>query len=141
MPTWGIILFFTTVVFFTPLAYMQNRELIDSHIANAQNLVNEQTEQIRDIAAQHTNKAVEMSQTAFQEYSAKAQELLGQTKKAAVDKGIVSPETAQKVAPEKSAASEKPTVSRDFPTAPTANPAGQSLAAEPAVSTPQPLAA
>jgi hypothetical protein len=82
-----------------------------------------------------------MSQTAFQEYSAKAQELLGQTKKAAVDKGIVSPETAQKVAPEKSASSEKPIVGRDFPTAPTVNPSGQSLAAEPAVSTQQPLAA
>jgi hypothetical protein len=141
MPTWGIILFFTTVVFFTPLAYMQNRELIDSHISNAQTLVNEQTEQIRGIAVQHTNKAVEMSQSAFHEYSAKAQELLGQTKKSAVDKGIVSPETAQTVAPEKSAVSEKPIIGRDFPTAPTVNPAGQSFAAEPAVSTPQPLVA
>jgi len=82
-----------------------------------------------------------MSQTAFQEYSAKAQELLGQTKKAAVEQGVVKPETAQKIAPEKSAVPEKPIISRDFPTAPTVNPAGQSLAAEPAVSSPQPLAA
>jgi hypothetical protein len=149
MPTWGIVLFFTTVIFFTPLAYMQNREMIDSQIANAQNLVNEQTEQLRDIAAQHTIKAVEMSQAAYQEYSAKAQELLGQTKKAAVDKGIVSPETAEKAVPEKSRFSsetthkvlpDSPLASHDFPTAPKLEPAGQPFASEPAVAPPQPLA-
>jgi len=101
MPTWGIALFFTTVIFFTPLTYIQHKELIDEHIANAQNIANEQTSQIRDIATEQTNKVVEMSQIAFQEYSAKASELLGQTKKATVEKGIVSPETAEKVVPEK----------------------------------------
>jgi hypothetical protein len=148
MPTWGIVLFFTTVIFFTPLAYMQNREMIDSQIANAQNLVNEQTEQLRDIAAQHTNKAVEMSQATYQEYSAKAQELLGQTKKAAVDKGIVSPKTAEKAVSEKSPSSsettqkvlpDSPLASHDFPTAPKLEPAGRSFASEPAVAPPQPL--
>lgn len=146
MPTWGIALFFTTVIFFTPLTYIQHKELIDEHIANAQSIANEQTSQIRDLATQQTNKVVEMSQVTFQEYSAKAQELLGSTKKAAVEKNIVSPETAEKVLPERSLApAEKPksivsepvsvpqeptsiaettpVKSHEFPTAPTSEPA------------------
>lgn len=139
MPTWGIALFFTTVVFFTPLTYIQHRELIDQHIADAHALVNDQTEQLRDLATQHTNKAVEMSQVAFQEYSAKAQELIGVGKKTAVEKGVVT----EKIAPASTngtATTVKSEVkSQDFPAAPTSEFAASKDA--PAVVKSEPIAA
>lgn len=76
----------------------------------------QQTAQIRDLAAQHTNKAMEASQGALKTYSSKAQEALGQAKKAAVEKGIVSEETASKVPGE-------PIKHDDFPSAPSTEPA------------------
>lgn len=99
MPTWGLALFFTTFIYFLPLAYIQNKEIIDEQINNAQTIVSEQAGQVRNLAVQHTNSAVEASQSAFKEYSNYAQELIGQGKQAAVDKGVVSPATAEKVAP------------------------------------------
>lgn len=119
MPAWGLTLFFTTLVYFVPLAYISNKEIIDEHLANAQNLASEQTKQLRGIVAEHTNKTMEMSQSALKEYTAKAQEMIGQGKQAAVDKGVVKQETADKVAPES-----KPVSNTDFPSAPKEEPAG-----------------
>lgn len=118
MPSWGLALFFTTAIYFVPLAYITNKEFIDEHLNNAQNIASEQANQLRGIVAEHTNKTMEMSQSAIKEYTAKAQEMIGQGKQAAVDKGMVKQETADKVAPEK-------TVSNaDFPSAPKEEPAG-----------------
>lgn len=115
MPSWGLALFFTTVVYFAPLAYITNKDLIDHHLNNASTMVSDQANQVRGLAAQHTNKAMEASQAAFKDYSAKATEMIGQGKKAAVEKGVVAPETADKVVPPKS---------EDFPAAPKVEPAG-----------------
>ena len=120
MPGWGLALFFTTVIYFVPLAYLQNQELIDHHLSNAQNVVSEQANQVRDLASQHTNKAVEMSQSTLKEYGAKASEMIGQGKKAAVDKGIISHETANKLTPASDPAVK--VKSEDFPTAPVVEP-------------------
>lgn len=122
MPSWGLALFFTTVVYFAPLVYISNQEFIDHHINNAQTVLTEQGKQVRDLAAQHTNKAVESSQSLLKDYSAKAQEMIGQTKKAAVDKGYVASSTAEKVAPEQAVKS------KDFPSAPKVEPAGPETA-------------
>ena len=70
---------------------------------------------MRDLASQHTNKAMEMSQNAMKEYGARASEMVGAGKKAAVDKGMVSEETATKV-PGGQVKKE------DFPSAPKAEP-------------------
>jgi len=118
MPNWGLALFFTTIVYFTPLMYISNQELIDQHINHAHTVVTEQAVQVRDLAAKHTNQAVEQSQSLLKDYSAKAQEMIGQGKKSAVEKGYVAPQTAEKVVPEHTIKSQ------DFPSAPKVEPAG-----------------
>lgn len=121
-------LFFTTLTFFAPLLYISNKQFIDEHLGNAQKIVSDQANQVRGLAAEHTGKAWEASQSAFKEYSSKAQEVIGQgaakaqeaagqAKQAAVDKGIVSPQTADKVTPEKGVDG------NDFPAAPMEEPA------------------
>ncbi|KAK5107242.1 hypothetical protein LTR62_001596 [Meristemomyces frigidus] len=104
-PAWGLALLFTTVLYFVPLIYINNKELIDSHLENAGNIVNEQTRQVRDMASQHTSKAMEVSSNTLKQYSARASEMVGQAqtktaqtavqaKDTAVQQGVVSPETA-----------------------------------------------
>lgn len=119
-PTWGLALLFTTLAYFVPLAYLQNQAFIDEHLSNAQNLINEQANQVRDLASQHTSKAMEMSQSAFKDYSAKASEMMGGAKKAAVEKGIVSEETAKKLPGDATGPEIK---KEDFPSAPSTEPA------------------
>lgn len=96
-PAWGLTLLFTTFAFFTPLIYIKNQTLIDHHLSNAQDLINQQATQVRDLAQQHTSKAVEASQSALKDYSAKASEMIGGAKQAAVEKGIVTKETVDKL--------------------------------------------
>nr|POE99379.1 reticulon-like protein 1 [Quercus suber] len=93
-PAWGLALIFTTAVYFLPLIYLQNQELIDSQLSSASKIASDQTKQIRNIAQQHTSNAVSTSQSALKDASAKAQEMIGQAKQTAVDKGLVSQETA-----------------------------------------------
>ncbi|KXT01943.1 hypothetical protein AC578_2564 [Pseudocercospora eumusae] len=116
MPAWGFILLSTTVLFFTPLVYITNKELIDEYLGNAQKIASEQVSQVRGLAAEHTGKAWEASQNALKNVSAQASEAIGQGKQAAVDKGIVSPQTAEKVTPESAVKSD------DFPSAPKDHP-------------------
>ena len=151
MPSWGLFLFFTTVVYFAPLVYITNQELIDEQLGNAQKIVSEQTEQVRTLAAENASKAWQATQSATKEYSAKASEAIGQasaktqeaygqasaktqetfaqTKQAAVEKGYVSGETAEKATPSQlDGTAEKVTPqtgvsSADFPTAPKQEPA------------------
>ena len=117
-PTWGLALLFTTLTYFTPLLYIKNKELIDGHLNNASDLISKQTQQVRDLAGQHTGKAAEMAQGAFKDYSAKASEMMGSAKKSAVEKGAISEETAAKVP-----GSGSPEVKKeDFPAAPSQEP-------------------
>lgn len=96
VPTWGLGLLFTTVLFFAPLIYIQNREVIDEQINNVSQLVSQQTQQVRDLAYQHGNNALEATKSASNEYAHKASEMMGTAKKQAVDSGYVSKETANK---------------------------------------------
>lgn len=80
VPKWGIALIATSVVFFVPLIYIQNRQLIDDQINNASTIINQQASQVRDLAAQHTGRAGEVAKTTMSQYSAKAQDLIGQAK-------------------------------------------------------------
>lgn len=91
--------------------------MIDGHLNNASDLISKQTQQVRDLAGQHTGKAAEMAQGAFKDYSAKASEMMGSAKKAAVEKGVVSEGTAASV-PGAEVKRE------DFPSAPKAEPVG-----------------
>ena len=125
-PTWGLTLLFTTLVYFLPLAYITNKEFVDQHLENAGSLINQQTNQIRDLASQHTSKAMEMSSSALKDYSSKASEMMGGAKKAAVEKGYVSQETADKV-PTGTSASAANVKREDFPSAPATEPQQSTL--------------
>jgi len=130
-PAWGLTLLFTTVAYFVPLVYISNRELIDHHLNNAGNLINQQTQQVRDMASQHTSKAMEVGQNTFKDYSSRAQEMMGQAKGKAVEKNYVSGETADKA--------ESAVKGEQFPEAPRTEPEGpDSHAAEAGEAVPMP---
>ncbi|KAF2233081.1 hypothetical protein EV356DRAFT_214286 [Viridothelium virens] len=83
MPTWGLGVLAVSTVYFVPLAYISNQEFIDHHLDNAQSVVSQQTNQIRDLAAHHTGRATESVVQATKDYTAKAQEMIGGQKSSA----------------------------------------------------------
>jgi hypothetical protein len=76
LPLWGLTLLATSVTFLSPLIYVNNKELIDGHLNHAGNLISSQANQVRDIAAQNTQKASDSLRSYAGEYSQKAQELI-----------------------------------------------------------------
>jgi hypothetical protein len=106
VPFWGLALISSSILFLGPLVYKTNKELIDHHITNASNIVNQQTEQVRQIASQHAARATDVTKQYVGDYSAKAQELIGNARGRSV-----SPNTAKKDAAPKYK-------SEDFPAAP-----------------------
>lgn len=66
-----------SIIFLGPLIYIQNKELIDHHIANAGNAINDQANQMRELAAQHTGRATETMRQYTSEYTKKAQDIMG----------------------------------------------------------------
>jgi len=77
VPFWGLSLISTTLLFLGPLVYKTNKELIDHHINNASSVINQQTEQVKSIAGQHAARATEYTKATVGDYSAKAQEMIG----------------------------------------------------------------
>lgn len=57
--------------------YKTNKELIDHHVSNAQKVIGEQTEQVKQLASQHAAHAAESTKSLVGDYSSKAQELIG----------------------------------------------------------------
>jgi hypothetical protein len=76
VPYWGLALIATTVVFFAPLIYTSNQELIDHHVKQASDVVNAQTAQLRDLAQKHTEQATQITKQYMGDYSAKAQAMI-----------------------------------------------------------------
>jgi hypothetical protein len=70
----------TLVVYLGPLIYIKNKDVIDAHLKNAGDMVNQQATQIKDLAAQHTKGATETISTYAGEYTKKAQDLVGQSR-------------------------------------------------------------
>ena len=66
----------TTVVFFTPLIYTSNQELIDTQLRHASEVVNAQTAQLRTVAQKHTEQATQVTKQYMGDYTAKAQALI-----------------------------------------------------------------
>lgn len=77
MPLWGLALTATSALFFVPLVYSSNQELIDSQIKNASDIIGEQTSQFRAVAGKHTAQATELTKQYMGDYTTKAQQLLG----------------------------------------------------------------
>lgn len=77
MPFWGLSLIATSLLFLTPLIYKENKEVIDAQIENASRIVNQQTTQVRQIATQHASAAAATTKQYVDDYSLKAQEIIG----------------------------------------------------------------
>ena len=76
VPFWGMSLIATSVLFLSPLIYKTNKELIDHHVKNASDIVNEQTRRVKQLASHHAARATEYTKQSVGDYSAKAQELV-----------------------------------------------------------------
>lgn len=66
----------TTIAFFAPLIYTTNREIIDSTVKQATDVVNAQTAQLREVASKHTAQATNITKQYMGDYTAKAQQML-----------------------------------------------------------------
>ncbi|KAJ5169944.1 Reticulon [Penicillium coprophilum] len=77
IPFWGLAVIAVTTTYFTPLIYISNREIIDEQIANVQEIINSQTNQLRDMAGERTSHATGLMKQYVGEYSSKAHEYIG----------------------------------------------------------------
>ncbi|KAL9094122.1 MAG: hypothetical protein Q9165_003537 [Trypethelium subeluteriae] len=114
MPTWGLTVLAVSTVYFIPLAYITNQEFIDHHLDNAQSVVSQQTNQIRDLAAHHTGRATESVVQVTKDYTAKAQEMIGGQKSSAPASEVTGANGGAGVA--------EPAVKQEFPNAPSHEP-------------------
>ncbi|KAK5106794.1 hypothetical protein LTS08_000917 [Lithohypha guttulata] len=80
LPAWGFALFSSCIVFLVPLVYTSNKELIDSQLQHANEVVTAQTQQLRDITADRTSKAAESVKSYTNEYAGLASEYIGKSR-------------------------------------------------------------
>jgi hypothetical protein len=100
----------TTVIFFAPLVYVTNQELIDHYLNEASDVISTQSEQVRQVAGKHTAQATEITKQYMGDYTAKAQQLLrGRS---------ASPEVASKPVPKETDFPAVPKQETDFPAVP-----------------------
>lgn len=112
VPYWGLAVIATTVIFFAPLIYATNQELIDSQLKHAGEIVGAQTAQLRSVAQKHTEHASQVTRQYFDDYSAKAGSL--------IKGGGARAHQAQEALQSKLAAAsgKAPLKAEDFPAAP-----------------------
>lgn len=124
LPFWGLSFIAVTIAFFGPLTYMNNHEVIDAHIEEAQSLVNAQASQLKSQAEQHTTHAKSVVKQYYDEYSTKAEGYL--IPRRPVSK---SPEMTKTPASEiKKEPSAEPEINPSaFPEAPKAEPVAESF--------------
>ncbi|OOO08149.1 Reticulon family protein [Aspergillus oryzae] len=119
LPFWGLSLIAVTIAYIGPLVYMNNREVIDAQIENIQEVVNSQAHQLKDLAEERTSHATGLMKQYVDDYSAKAQEYIGQRRS-------VSPQMTKVSTPEpvikKEIDTEPVFKTTDFPEAPKEEP-------------------
>jgi len=76
VPYWGLALLATTVVFFVPLIYVTNQELIDEQLHQASEILSSQTSQLRTVVQRNTEQATQVTKQYMGDYTAKAQSLI-----------------------------------------------------------------
>ena len=121
VPLWGLSVISVTIAYFGPLVYISNREIIDEQIENLQAIISSQTNQLKDLAGEHTSHATGLMKQYVGDYSSKAQEYIGRRS--------ASPETS-KVAPTpvKTELAPEPQIkTEDFPEAPKVEPVAQAV--------------
>ncbi|EXJ57627.1 hypothetical protein A1O7_07976 [Cladophialophora yegresii CBS 114405] len=102
VPFWGMALISTSFIFLAPLIYLENKEFIDAQLEHAGHVIGQQTNQIKDLTAQHTSKGLESVKQYTGTAAAKAQDLVGTARQK-----IPSPTTGN-----------TPVKENDFPSAP-----------------------
>ncbi|KAG8528186.1 uncharacterized protein KY384_007103 [Bacidia gigantensis] len=117
MPLWGLSVLGVTVAFLGPLVYINNKELIDHHLANAQETVTAQANQAKELAGQHTAKYSETVKSYAGDYTSKAQGYIGSARGRPQ-----SPQTARKSSSTAGPGSAPSLSSQDFPHAPKQEP-------------------
>ncbi|KAF9886915.1 hypothetical protein FE257_011039 [Aspergillus nanangensis] len=120
LPLWGLTLIAVNIAYMGPLVYINNREVIDAHIENAQGVINSQANQLKGLAEEQTAHATGLMKQYVDDYSAKAQEYMGHRRSASPEMAkVASPLVKQEPAPE-------PTVKvSDFPEAPKEEPVAE----------------
>ncbi|KAI5463280.1 Reticulon-domain-containing protein [Mariannaea sp. PMI_226] len=76
VPYWGLAIIGTTVVFFVPLIYTSNQELIDEQINHITELVDAQTSQVKDVAQKQLDQVSALGKQYAGDYTEKVQDLL-----------------------------------------------------------------
>lgn len=76
VPYWGLTVIATTVVFFVPLIYTTNQELIDQQLQSATDVINAQTNQVRDVTQKQIGHVSDITKQYAGDYTAKVQDLL-----------------------------------------------------------------
>ncbi|KAI9847563.1 MAG: hypothetical protein M1837_002137 [Sclerophora amabilis] len=122
VPLWGLTLIGTVVTYLTPLVYLNNKEIIDGHVQNLSDVVNKQAGQVKDLAGQHTSRAVGTAKQYAGDYSSKAQGYIGSARGRSATP--TSPSAAAQGAESTGASSASPPKygSSDFPEAPQTGP-------------------
>lgn len=77
---WGMALLSTCVAFVAPLVYIKNKQVIDSQLEHAGNVIGAQASQVKDLTAHHAGKSLETVKAYTGDYAAKAQEMVGRQK-------------------------------------------------------------
>lgn len=118
VPFWGLSLIAVSCIYMGPLIYMTNKELIDHHVKNASEVANAQANQLLDLAGHHTARAQETVKSYAGDYSAKAQEYMGNVRGRSTSPEVNSSKSKSN-APIKSGPGSAPKYSsEDFPHAP-----------------------
>lgn len=77
VPVWGLSLIGVSFLFLGPLIYKSNKELIDEQLNKAATIAGQQSEQMRKLASEQAARASSTTKQYVGDYSAKAQELIG----------------------------------------------------------------
>lgn len=77
VPLWGLSLIGVSVIYLTPLVYVNNKEIIDQQINNITQIINSQANQVKEIAGHHAERATSTVKAYAGDYSAKAQNYIG----------------------------------------------------------------
>lgn len=118
VPLWGLSLIGVSTIYLGPLIYMTNKELIDEHLSNASNIVNQQAGQVRDLAGHHSARAQETVKAYAGDYSAKAQEYIGNARGRSTSPEVTSSKPTSNTPVKSEPGSEPRYGASDFPHAP-----------------------
>ncbi len=122
VPLWGLSLIGVSCIYLGPLIYMTNKDLIDEHLSNASNLVNQQAGQVRDLAGHHTARAHETVKAYAGDYTSKAQEYIGNARGRSTSPEVTSSKPMSNAPVKSEPGSEPKYGASDFPHAPKQEP-------------------